>query len=249
MELRYTSSVDLTAGYYKKADIDNLLANKVSTTGGAIKSSNLTINGDLDSSKKLPLDIKSSTTHTEFWTLASFHQGIENSGSWLQFSRGGTSNTWQAGMSSDNSYVIRASDATNRVIVNQNGDTTIGGNLDVGVGAASSLAKAHVNHAGSTGHIQMEAEYRNQSFLSFGTTYVNGYIFFEVKNAYYMYCGGGFVHFYKPTSNVSDDRLKENEELIENACETLSKLRPQLYDKKNQIWKTMTLHFGIEEVV
>ena len=47
-----------------------------------------------------------------------------------------------------------------------------------------------------------------------------------------MYCGGDLVHFYKPTSNSSDDRLKENEELIENACETLSKLRPQLYDKK-----------------
>ena len=63
-----------------------------------------------------------------------------------------------------------------------------------------------------------------------------------------MYCGGDLVHFYKPTSNVSDDRLKENEELIENACETSSKLRPQLY-YKNQVWKTMTLHFGIEKVV
>ena len=38
--------------------------------------------------------------------------------------------------------------------------------------------------------------------------------------------------FHKPTTNASDDRLKENGELIENACETLSKLRPQLYDKK-----------------
>ena len=47
-----------------------------------------------------------------------------------------------------------------------------------------------------------------------------------------MYCGNNLVHFYKTTSNVSDDRLKENEELIANACETLSKLRPQLYDKK-----------------
>ena len=50
------------------------------------------------------------------------------------------------------------------------------GNLGVGVGAASSLVKAHVNHAGSTGHIQMGAIHRNQSFLSFDTTYVNGYI-------------------------------------------------------------------------
>ena len=78
----------------------------------------------------------------------------------------------------------------------------------------------------------MEANYRNQSFLSFDTTYVNGYISFETKNGYYMYCGGGLVHSYKPTSNVSDDRLEENEGLIEHACETISKLKPQLYDKK-----------------
>ena len=47
-----------------------------------------------------------------------------------------------------------------------------------------------------------------------------------------MFCGLDQVYFYKPIQNASDDRLKENEELIENACETLSKLRPQLYDKK-----------------
>ena len=38
--------------------------------------------------------------------------------------------------------------------------------------------------------------------------------------------------FYKTTSNASDDRLKGNGEFIENAYDTLSKLRPQLYDKK-----------------
>ena len=81
---------------------------------------------------KFQLDIKNSTIHTEFWTLASFHQGISNSGAWLQFSRDGTSNTWQAGMSSDNSHVIRASDATDMLIANQNGNTTTDGNLDVG---------------------------------------------------------------------------------------------------------------------
>ena len=57
-------------------------------------------------------------------------------------------------------------------------------------------------------------------------------MFITVKDDLYMYCGNGRVHFYKTTTNDSDDRLKENEELIENACETLSKLRPQLYDKK-----------------
>ena len=43
-------------------------------------------------------------------------------------------------------------------------DTSIDGNLEVGVGAASSIVKAHVNHEGSTGFIQMEAKFRNQSF-------------------------------------------------------------------------------------
>ena len=86
--------------------------NKVNIYKFTSISSNLTINGDLVSSMEFPLDIKNSTIHIEFWTLASFHQGIANSGSWLQFSRDGTNNNWQVGMSSDNSYVIRASDAT-----------------------------------------------------------------------------------------------------------------------------------------
>ena len=64
-------------------------------------------------------------------------------------------------------------------------DTTISGNLDVGAGAASSIVKAHVNHEGSTGHIRMEAKWRNQAFSSFGT-FGSGYIFLEVKNDYYM---------------------------------------------------------------
>ena len=124
-------------------------------------SSNLTINGNLGSSMKIPLDIKNSTIHTKFWTLASFHQGIANSGSWLQFSRDGTSNTWQAGMSSDDSYVIRASDSTNRLSVYPNGDTTIAGNLEItkvltlkeipGVSDTSPLTITNESPGGSTG--------------------------------------------------------------------------------------------------
>ena len=43
------------------------------------------------------------------------------------------------------------------------------------------------------------------------------------------------IRYYKPLVSSSDDRLKENEIIIENACETSSKLRPQLYDKKPDI--------------
>ena len=55
--------------------------NKVDIYKDTTIPSSLTVNGDLDSSKKFPLDIKNSTINTEFWALASFHQGIANSGS------------------------------------------------------------------------------------------------------------------------------------------------------------------------
>ena len=134
---------------YFKIDTDDCIQlsgsdNKVNIYKDTTISSTLTINGDLGSSMKFPLGIKSPTIHTEFWTLASFHQGIANSGSWLQFSRDGTSNTWQAGMSSDNSYVIRASGATNRLIVNQNGNTTISINLNVAPNQAQTLIKTRI---------------------------------------------------------------------------------------------------------
>ena len=153
--------------------------NKVNIYKDTSISPNLTINGDLDSSMKFPLDIKNSTIHTEFWTLAPFHQGVANSGSWLQFARDGTSNTWQAGMSSDNSYVIRAPDATNMLIVNQNGDATISGSLDVGPSQAQSNVKTCFDHVGSTGFMMMEGRYRDQGFLHFETNYQYGDMFFN----------------------------------------------------------------------
>ena len=116
---------------------------------------------------EFPLGIKNSTIHIEVWTLAPFHQLIANSGSWLQLPRDGTSNTWHAGMSSDGSYVIRASEATNRLIVNQNGDATISGNLDVGPSQAQSSIKAYVNHIGKTGYVEMEARWSSQGFIHF----------------------------------------------------------------------------------
>ena len=70
-------------------------------------------------------------------------------------------------MSSDNSYEISASDAANRLVVNQNGDTTISGNLDVGPSQAQSSIKAYVNHIGKTGYVEMEARWSSQGFIHF----------------------------------------------------------------------------------
>ena len=164
-------------------------------------SSNLTINGDLDSSTKFPLDIKNSTIHTEFWTLASFHQGIENSGSWLQFSRDGTSNTWQAGMSSDKSYVISASDATKRLIVNQNGNTPVSGNLDVCVSNARTSIKTYNTMEGYTSYMELEATWNSPGYLHFESNKPGAhYSFLTVKDDLHMYCGNNLVHMYKDTT-------------------------------------------------
>ena len=47
---------------------------------------------------------------------------------------------------------------------------------------------------------------------------VNTYLLLTVKDDLHMYCGNNLVHVYKTTTNASDDRLKANEELIENVC-------------------------------
>ena len=150
---------------------------------------------------KFPLDIKNPTIHTEFWTLASFHQGIANSVSWLQFSRDGTCDTWQAGMSSDNSYVIRASHATDVLTVNQNGDTPISGNLDVGQDQAQTSIKTYVNHIGKTCYVEMVARWASQGFIHFKTNHTTGELFFAVKDSLrgkiYMYCGTDIVYIYE----------------------------------------------------
>ena len=169
--------------------------NKVNIYKGTTISSNLTINCNLGSSMKFPLGIKSSTIHTEFWTLAPFHQGIANSGSWLQFSRDGASNIWQTGMPSDSSDVIRAPGATNRVIVHQNGNTTISGNLNVGLGASVTSVKAYVNHAGNQDNVEIEASWGSQGFINFNTDYADGLLLVAVKGDLYVYRGLNLTYF------------------------------------------------------
>ena len=135
-------------------------------------------------------------------------------------------------MSNDNSYVIRSSGATNVVTVNQNGNTTIAGNLDVGPSQAQTSIKAYFNHAGSTGHIRIDGGTRDTGFLHFETNYQYGELFLTVRSISFSRCsdyaGNPYVQTFQPRTQSSDDRLKENGELIENACETLSELRPDL---------------------
>ena len=102
-------------------------------------------------------------------------------------------------------------------------DTTADGNLDVGQSQAQTSIKAYVNHLGYQGNIQIEPRWRSQGFIHFSTNYPEGLLLFAGKDDLYMYVGVEVIYSYEPTTNASDDRLKENEELIEHACETFSK--------------------------
>jgi len=136
---------------------------------------------------------------------------------------------WCFGVATSNQYIISHENST-KLSIQSNGNTTINGNLDVGQTQTS--IKAHVNNGGHTANLELEARWQYEAYIHYNTTYVHGLLVLATKQVNYMFCGLDQVYFYKPIQNASDDRLKENEELIENACETLSKLRPQLYDKK-----------------
>ena len=123
-------NADSNVNTYTKAEIDDKLFLKVNESYGTI-GSKLDVRGSLEASAENPLYVKNSTYHTNHWILGTFHQLMPNSGSMIQFSREGIIDKWQSGTDAYGKYVIRYADATSVVTVNQNGDTSIDGDLTV----------------------------------------------------------------------------------------------------------------------
>ena len=121
----------------------------------------------------------------------------------FSYKTSGSSPYWWSGVWGSNTNDFNTWFNYKGLSIKSNSSADISWNLDVGVGAASSIVQAHVNHEGSTGSLQWEARWRNQSFLSFDTTCGHAYIFFLIKNGYHMRCGNGGILFYKPTTNAS----------------------------------------------
>ena len=119
---------------------------------------------------------------------------------------------WNTGVWSQSQYGIRH--GVHGLWFYDNGNTTISGNLDVGAEASQTSIKAYVNHAGHHGNVEIEAGWNSQGFIHFNTTGPDGLLLIAVKYDLYMYCGLNTICFCKPTTHASDDRLKENDELI-----------------------------------
>ena len=140
------------------------------------------------------------------------------------------SNNW----GSSNAFIVKS--GSNGLTLKPTGDAVISGNLDVGPSQAQTAIKTNFKH-----RLHDDGgRYRDQGFsLHFETNYQYGELLLAVRNTYFTRCsdyaGNPYVQTFQPLTQSSDDRLTENEELIENACETWSELRPQLYDKKPDI--------------
>ena len=121
--------------------------------------------------------------HTNHFTVGTFHQLMANSGSWIRFSREGITDTWQTGIDTDNSYVIRASNPTNVVTVNPNGNVALTGNLDVGVDSSLSKIDAHSNQQGYTAVTELHSQSPWTSKLECISTHPTPWSFIFLKGS------------------------------------------------------------------
>ena len=198
------------------------------TISGNLEAQKLILNKPSNDSETTPLNI---TNNNQNWEVIALESTIAGDGCFQNCKTAQSPIVWNTGIWNQNEYGVRH--GVNGILIYDNGNTTISGNLDVGTTQAQTSIKAYVNHAGHQGNIQIGARWRrSQGFIHFSTDHPECLLLFAAKDVLYMYVGAEVVYFYKPTANASYDRLKENEERIENACETLSKLRPQFYDKK-----------------
>ena len=214
--------------FYTKADTGNLLANKISTTGDA------TISGALNAQRlgitnttSRPIEVNNTMHNGPY--LVAISQNYSNNDLLFALRCLPLNHLWCFGVTTSNQYIISHANST-KSSIQPNGNTTISGNLDVGSGSSSKTI-LHANNNDYTGYSEVHCSSPWELTLDVETNLPNGgYMVFKLKGVLVMIIRGDHqtINYYKPLINPSDGRLKENEESIENACETLSKLRPQL---------------------
>ena len=123
-----------------------------------------------------------------------------------------------------------------------NGDNIVTGRLDVGLNPNNStnwinIYSDNTSNTGISGVMQFNVWGGKNGTWDITSNTTDVKIEFKLAGNLFMkfFNNNNEIRYYKTLVNSSDDRLKENEVIIENACETLSKLRPQLYDKKPDI--------------
>ena len=188
-------STTLFKFYCTKGGISTLLADTVSNTGNVSLPSHLD-NGTTYTSSRIRCnaELGGYTGYDELKAASSYDM-------FLNLSTTRTDGGWMYFKINNDDY-IQLSGSGNKTTIYK--DTTISGNLDIGVGASQTSIKAYVNHAGHQGNVEIEARWNSQGFIHFNATNPDGLLLVAVKDDLCKYCG----------LNASDDRLEENEELI-----------------------------------
>ena len=119
---------------------------------------------------------------------------------------------------------------------------TGGGN--VGIGTNSPVGKLTLNAYGSEGSTDCFIIGTNTSSnnLRIGVNSTGGYCWIQSHQSKPLRLNpaGNSTQYGTSNTTLSDDRIKDNEVYIENATDTLLKLKPQVYDKK-LIWNISKL--------
>ena len=125
--------------------------------------------------------------------------------------------------------------------VSNTGNVSLPCHLDIGTTYTSSGIRCNAEVNCYTGYAELKAASSYDMFINLSTRRVNGgWVYHKINNDNYLLLSGSgqFVKHFKPLVASSDDILKENKVIIESACETLSKLRPQLYGKQTNMEHT-----------
>jgi hypothetical protein len=240
----YMTAADIQTNYYNKLTIDSMIIDGYTRTESdnkfVNKNGDSVIFGDINLEVLTSQRINITNSSTSGWFLGVYESTPNEVGCLFQYKTSASSTSWWQGVWGANTNEFNIWHNYKGLSIKSDGRATINGDLEVGVGAAQGSVKAHFNHVSSTGYMELNGRYRDQGFLNFKSSYHYCELFLTTNSTQgvksYMrlsdYNNNPYLQTFYPLNQSSDDRLKENEEFIENACETLSKLRPQIYDRK-----------------
>ena len=242
MLLSYSTGSYADYNLYTKTDTGNLLANKVSTTGDATISGTLNAQRlSISNTTSRPIEINN-TMHNGTYLVA-ISKNSSNNDLFFALRCLPLNQLWCFGVATSNQYIISHGNST-KLSIQSNGNTTISGKMHVQNndsfetqsilentgGTYCSLywkgsgVQGRIYVGGGSMEIRTDSNHRMQ-FKTGGSAQPTTMTIDTNRN----------LTVHRTFYNNSDDRLEENEELITHACETLSKLRQQLYDKKPDI--------------
>ena len=147
--------------FYTKAETDTLLADRLTNIGDIDLPGMLDIgtSGYTNSRIRCNAIVGGYSGYAELKAASSY-------GMFLNLSTTRTDGGWMYFKINNDDY-MQLSGSDNKVNICK--DTTISGNLDVGITQAQTSIKACVNHAGYQGNIQIEARWGSEGFIHFNT--------------------------------------------------------------------------------